>query len=53
MTMHALNLAYKVEVPAVWKKFPLSILYTVLLAILVIAAAALMLIGPQLATWIA
>jgi membrane protein len=53
MTMHALNLAYKVEDPAVWKKFPLSILYTVLLAILVIAAAALMLIGPQLATWIA
>ena len=47
--MHALNAAYKVEDPAVWKKFPLSIFYTILLAVLVIAAAALMLIGPQLA----
>jgi membrane protein len=53
MTMHALNVAYEVEDPAVWKKFPLSILYTVLLAVLVIAATALMLIGPQLAVWIA
>ena len=53
MTMHALNVAYNVEDPAVWKKFPLSILYTVLLAVLVIAATALMLIGPQLAVWIA
>ena len=51
--MHALNVAYEVEDPAVWKKFPLSILYTVLLAVLVIAATALMLIGPQLAVWIA
>src|SRR5215208_993515 len=41
MTMHALNVAYEVEDPAVWKKFPLSILYTVLLAVLVIAATAL------------
>ena len=53
MTMHALNVAYEVEDPAVWKKFPLSILYTVLLAVLVIAAAALMLIGPRLAAWVA
>jgi membrane protein len=53
MAMHALNVAYDVEDQAVWKKFPLSIIYTVLLAVLVIAAAALMLIGPQLATWIA
>jgi membrane protein len=53
MTMHALNVAYEVEDPAVWKKLPLSILYTVLLAILVIAAAALMLIGPRLAAWVA
>jgi membrane protein len=53
MTMHALNIAYKVEDRPAWKKFPLSILYTVLLAVLIIAAAALMLIGPQLATWIA
>ena len=53
MAMHALNVAYDVEDQAVWKKFPLSIIYTVLLTVLVIAAAALMLIGPQLATWIA
>jgi membrane protein len=53
MTMHALNVVYEVEDPAVWKKFPLSILYTVLLAVLVIAAAALMLMGPRLAAWVA
>jgi membrane protein len=53
MAMHALNVAYDVEDRAVWKKFSLSILYTVLLAVLLIAAAVLMLVGPQLATWIA
>jgi membrane protein len=53
MAMHAFNVAYEVEDRAAWKKFPLSIIYTVLLAVLVIAAAAMMLIGPQLATWIA
>ena len=53
MAMHALNIAYKVEDRAVWKKFPLSLIYTALLAVLLITAAALMLIGPQLATWVA
>ena len=53
MAMHALNVAYKVEDRAVWKKFPLSLIYTALLAILIIAAAVLMLVGPQLATWVA
>jgi membrane protein len=53
MAMHALNVAYKVEDRAVWKKFPLSLIYTALLAVLLIAAAVLMLIGPQLATWVA
>jgi membrane protein len=53
MTILALNVAYEVDDPSVWKKVPLSILYTVLLAILEIAAAALMLIGPQLAAWVA
>ncbi len=53
MAMHALNIAYKVEDRPAWKKFPLSLIYTVLLAVLLIVAAALMLIGPQLATWIA
>ena len=53
MAMHALNVTYDVEDRAVWKTFPLSLIYTVLLAVLLIAAAALMLIGPQLAGWIA
>jgi membrane protein len=53
MAMHALNAVGDVEDRAVWKKFPLSLIYTVLLAVLVIAAAAMMLIGPQLASWIA
>jgi membrane protein len=53
MAMHALNVAYKVEDRAVWKKLPLSIIYTVLLAVLIIPAAALMLTGPQVAAWIA
>ena len=53
MAMHALNVTYKVEDRAVWKKLPLSIIYTVLLAVLLIAAAALMLTGPQVAAWIA
>jgi membrane protein len=53
MAMHALNVAYKVEDRPGWKKFPLSLIYTALLAVLLIAAAVLMLVGPQLATWIA
>ena len=53
MAMHALNVAYKVEDRPAWKKFPLSLIYTALLAVLLIVTAALMLIGPQLATWIA
>ena len=53
MAMHALNVAYKVEDRAAWKKFPLSLIYTALLAVLLIAAAVLMLIGPLLATWVA
>ncbi len=53
MTMHALNVAYDVEDRAAWKKFPLSILYTLVLAVLLIAAVALMLLGPQIAQWFA
>ena len=53
MAMHALNVAYKVEDRAAWKKFPLSLIYTALLAVLLIAAAVLMLIGPQLTSWVA
>ncbi len=52
--MHALNVAYDVEEerPA-WKKFALSIFYTLLLVVLVIVAVGFMLIGPQVATWLA
>ncbi len=54
MTMHALNIAYDVEEerPA-WKRYPLSIVYTVFLAVLVIVAIGLMLVGPQVIEWLA
>ena len=50
--MHAINVAYDVEEerPA-WKKFPLSLLYTVLLAVLAIAAVGLFVLGGQAAEW--
>lgn len=52
MTMHAMNMAYDVqeERPA-WKKIPLSILYTLLLAAMIVAAVGLMLLGGQAAQW--
>lgn len=52
--MKALNAAYDVEEdrPA-WKRIPLSILYTVGLAVLLIAAAGLMVVGPEAAQWLA
>ncbi len=54
MTMHAMNVAYDIEQERpIWKKFPLSILYTVLLAVLLIAAVALMLMGQQVVSWLA
>ncbi len=54
MAMHALNLAYDVEEsrPA-WKRYPLSIVYTMLLAAAVIVAVGLMLVGPQVTEWFA
>jgi membrane protein len=54
MTMHALDVAYAVQAkhPA-WEKYPLSILYTVLLAVLIIVAAGLMLIGSEVVGWLA
>lgn len=54
MAMYALNLAYNVEEarPA-WKRYPLSIVYTVLLAAMVIVAVGLMLVGPQVMEWFA
>ncbi len=49
MTMHALNVAYDVEEarPA-WKRYPLSLLYTLGLGIIIIAAVALMSIGQSI-----
>ncbi len=49
--MHALNVAYDTEDRAVWKKFPLSILYTLILAVLVVAAVGLMVLGSTAAQW--
>lgn len=53
-TMNALNTAYDVEEgrPA-WKLYPLSILYTIGIAAMMIAAAALFVIGPQAVQWVA
>ena len=51
--MHALNVAYDVEERPAWKEYLLSILYTILLAVLIIAAVGLILIGSQMAEWLA
>jgi membrane protein len=48
MAMHALNVAYDVEDRPGWKKIPLSIVYTLILATLLIVAAGLMFMGPKL-----
>ncbi len=52
--MHAMNIAFDVteERPA-WKLFPLSLLYTIGLAILLIIGVALLTVGPQAMQWIA
>ncbi len=51
MAMHALNVAYDTEDRAVWKKFPLSILYTLILTVLVMVAVGLMVLGSTAAQW--
>ena len=51
--MHALNIAYDVQERPWWKEYPLSILYTILLAVMVIVAVGLMLITSQMAEGIA
>lgn len=54
MAMHALNVAYDVEeVRAAWKRFSISIVYTILLAAMVIVAVGLMLVGPRMMEWLA
>ncbi|MGH8806948.1 MAG: YihY/virulence factor BrkB family protein [Noviherbaspirillum sp.] len=53
-TMNALNVAYDVpEGRPAWKLYPLSIFYTVGIAAMMIAAAALLAIGPQAMQWLA
>ena len=48
-TMNALNVAYDVkEGRPAWKRYPLSLIYTIMIAAMLIAAAALLIIGPQL-----
>ena len=52
--MHAFNIAYDVEQERpFWWQYPFSILYTLLFAVLVIAAVALMVLGPRVAEWFA
>ncbi len=52
--MNALNAAYDVaESRPAWQRYPLSLLYTVGLAVMLILAAGLMLVGPRAAEWIA
>lgn len=53
-TMTAMNRAYGVEDgrPA-WKRIPLSVLYTVLIAGAMLLVATLMVVGPQAMNWLA
>ncbi len=49
-----MNAAYDVvEGRPLWKRFPLSIIYTVGIAGMLLIAAALMVLGPQVMSWIA
>jgi membrane protein len=54
LLMVALNAAYEVEeTRPIWKRLLLSIGYTPGLAVLIIIAAALMMVGPQAVAWFA
>ncbi|MCE6979851.1 YihY/virulence factor BrkB family protein [Pseudomonas frederiksbergensis] len=54
LMMSAMNAAYDVvERRPVWKRFPLSIFYTIGIAGMLLMAAALMVLGPQVMGWIA
>ena len=54
LLMVALNAAYEVEeTRPIWKRLLLSIAYTLGLAVLIIIAAALMMVGPQAVAWLA
>lgn len=52
--MQALNAAYDVrETRPVWKRFPLSVFYTLGLVVMLMLVTALMILGPQVMGWIA
>lgn len=52
--MNALNVAYDVrEGRPAWKLYPLSLVYTIGLAAMLICAALLMVVGPQAMQWLA
>lgn len=54
VTINALNVVYKVkEERPFWKLYPLSILYTLCIAGMLITAAMLMVLGPQAMQWLA
>lgn len=54
LMMNAMNAAYDVvERRPIWKRFPLSVFYTVGIAGMLLAAAALMVLGPQVMSWLA
>ncbi len=53
MLMNALNAAYDVaEDRPAWKRYLLSIFYTLILAVVIILAVGLMLVGPQVMEWL-
>jgi len=53
-TMNALNVAYDVkEGRPAWKLYPLSVLYTIGVAAMMILAAALLILGPKAMQWLA
>lgn len=52
--MNALNVAYGVEeTRPLWKRLPMSVVYTLGLAIMLVVAVGLMLFGPQAIEWLA
>ncbi|MES2870670.1 MAG: YihY/virulence factor BrkB family protein [Pseudomonadota bacterium] len=54
LMMSAMNAAYDVvEGRPIWKRFPLSIFYTIGIAGMLLAAAGLMVLGPQVMGWLA
>lgn len=54
LTMDAMNRAYGVrDSRPLWKRVPLSLLYTVAIAVIMLSVAGLMVLGPQAMNWLA